>query len=124
MTQSPPPLVQPPPGPPAPRTNGLAIASLVLGVIALPGSFGCCCFGLEFVPAVLAAIFGHVALSQIKRSQGQMDGRGMAIAGLVCGYAALAIGVAITLLWFLLATCSHGHPDMFYFKTIHPTHPW
>lgn len=61
-----------PPYPPYPypprRTNALAIASLVCA----------------FVFAPLAILFGHLSLSQIKRS-GE-DGRGMAIAGLVIGY--------------------------------------
>ena len=48
------------------RTSGLAIASLVLGLIG--GS-------------LIAVILGIVALRQIKRSQGAQEGRGMAIAG-------------------------------------------
>lgn len=48
------------------------------------------CFG-----GLLAVIFGHVALSQIKHS-GE-DGRGLAIAGLVIGY----IGVGLTILYVL-----------------------
>lgn len=59
------------PGPPPPaRTNGFAIASLILG---LTGFFG--------LPVILSAIFGFVALSQIRQQGGK--GRGMAIAGLV-----------------------------------------
>jgi peptidyl-prolyl cis-trans isomerase B (cyclophilin B) len=57
------------PQPVAPRTNGLAIASLVLGI---------CGF------ALLPVIFGHIALKQIRvRGEG---GSGLAIAGLVLGY--------------------------------------
>jgi hypothetical protein len=53
------------PPPPAPGTNGFAIASLVLGIIG---------------GVLLSVIFGIVALAQIrKRPQG---GRGLAIAGL------------------------------------------
>jgi type IV pilus assembly protein PilA len=44
-----------------------------------------------FFPAAIAAIvLGHVALSQIKKSAGRLTGRGMAIAGLVLGYAGVA----------------------------------
>ncbi|RXZ88350.1 DUF4190 domain-containing protein [Agromyces atrinae] len=56
------------------RTNVLAILALVFGVIG--GS-------------VLAVVFGHVALGQIRRSGDA--GRGLALAGLVLGY--LGIGV-------------------------------
>jgi hypothetical protein len=66
------------------RTNGLAIASMVLGII---------CF--YWITSILAVIFGHIALSQIKRSNGTQTGRGMAIAGLVLGYIWLALLVVI-----------------------------
>jgi hypothetical protein len=57
---------QPPPYPPQRRgTNGFAIASLIFGI---------------FGGVLLAAIFGFVALSQIKR-RGQ-GGKGLAVAGL------------------------------------------
>lgn len=68
----------PPPYPPPRRTNALAIASLVCG----------------FVFAPLAIVFGHVSLSQIKKS-GE-DGRGLAIAGLVLGYI-VTIGTILAL---------------------------
>ena len=55
----------------AARTSGLAIASMVLGIV-----------WLFWLGSILAVIFGHVALSQIKRSMGTLSGRGMAIAGL------------------------------------------
>src|SRR5205823_14978879 len=60
-------------------TSGLAIASMVLGIV-----------WVFWVGSLLAVIFGHVALSQIKRSVGTLGGRGMAIAGLVLGYLGLA----------------------------------
>jgi hypothetical protein len=44
--------------------------------------------------SILAVIFGHIALSQIKRSMGALTGRGMAIAGLVLGYVGIALLVA------------------------------
>ena len=82
-----------PTGPPpayayGPRTNSLAIASLVTGIL----SWVLC----PFLAAVLAIIFGHVARSQIKQT-GEAGG-GMAIAGLVLGY--INIGGAILLFVF------------------------
>lgn len=84
----PPPGGAPPPpmpnhgGAPAGR-NGLAVASLVLGILSIP-----LCF--VFLPAVLAVVFGGIALGQIKSNPGQA-GRGQAIAGLVLGAISLAI---------------------------------
>ena len=63
-------------------TSGLAIASMVLGIL-----------WVFFIGSILAVIFGHVALSQIKKSGGSVRGRGMAIAGLVLGYIWLTIFV-------------------------------
>jgi Domain of unknown function (DUF4190) len=87
---APPPSVFPPTAPPyaqpytPTRTSGLAIASMVLGIV-----------WVFWIGSILAVIFGHIALSQIKRSMGTVGGKGMAIAGLVLGYLGLAslIGV-------------------------------
>ena len=59
---------------PATATNGLAIASLVLGIV-----------WIYWIGSVLAVIFGGIALNQINASNGQQGGKGLAIAGLVLG---------------------------------------
>lgn len=59
------------------KTSGLAIASLVLGIMAF------ITLGLTGIPAVIC---GHLALGKIKRSSGTQTGGGMAIAGLITGY--------------------------------------
>jgi hypothetical protein len=73
--------------PPAPPTNGLAIASLVAGIL-----------WLSWVGSAAAVVFGHVALKQIKESSGRQGGYGLAVAGLVLGYMGMA-----SLVLFLLA---------------------
>ncbi len=74
----PPTAIPAPAGPP--QTSGMAIASLVLGLL---------CF---IFPASLAAvILGHMARSQIRRSGGRQTGSGMALAGLVLGYTGVAL---------------------------------
>ncbi len=73
--------VVPPPGmPPSAQqqTSPLAIASLI-----------CACLFFCGITIILAIVFGHIALSQIKRSEGRLKGQGLAIAGLVIGYCAL-----------------------------------
>ncbi len=68
-------------------TSGLAIASLVCGIL------GFVTLGLAGLPAVIT---GHLGLSAIKKSGGALGGRGLAIAGLVMGYLGFAlIGVAV-----------------------------
>jgi type IV pilus assembly protein PilA len=57
------------------KISGKAIASLICGIFFL------------FPPsAVAAVILGHISLSQIRKSGGQLTGNGLGIAGLVLGY--------------------------------------
>ncbi len=81
-----------------PRTSGLAIASLVLGILYLCG-----------IGSLLATIFGAVSLGQISRSNGTLTGKGMAIAGLVLGFIGLGV---IAFLFFegMLAGVTSGLP--------------
>jgi DNA-directed RNA polymerase subunit RPC12/RpoP len=59
--------------------NGFCVASLVLGIVSLPAFFA-------VIPELLAIIFGIVGLRQVLRPDGNGgSGRGMAIAGIVCG---------------------------------------
>jgi hypothetical protein len=67
------------------RTNGLAIASLV-----------CACAGfLFFVPGVLGVIFGFIARSQIRQSGSTQGGDGLALAGIIVGFAWIALLVIV-----------------------------
>jgi len=78
-----------PPGPALPVTNGLAIASMVCGILSIV--FFCFCGGIFFgIPAVIC---GHLGLSALNQPENVQQGRGMAIAGLICGYIGLAFFV-------------------------------
>jgi hypothetical protein len=80
--QYPPPQVEYPRA--SPGVNGLAIASLVLGII-----------WIYWIGSIIAVIFGHVALGQIKRT-GQ-SGKGLAIAGLTLGWVGVGIGLFVVM---------------------------
>jgi Domain of unknown function (DUF4190) len=69
---------------PIPKPSGFAVASLVLGILGLFLSW--ITFG---IPSMLAVVFGHVAVSRVRRGVG--DGRGMAISGMVLGYLVIAL---------------------------------
>jgi peptidyl-prolyl cis-trans isomerase B (cyclophilin B) len=67
--------------PPARQTNTMAIAALVSALVLAP----------------LGIVFGHIALSQIRRT-GE-EGRGLAIAGLVIGYVFTGIFIVVVVIW-------------------------
>ena len=60
---------------------GLAIASMVLGIVALVVS--CCFYYLSIPCAIIGAILGFISLASGKK------GKGMAIAGVVCSIVSL-----------------------------------
>jgi Domain of unknown function (DUF4190) len=111
----PPPAMPPPSGPPyqistgmpspvPPRTpvknDGYAVASLVCSLVGI-------IIGLS---AILGIIFGFVARGRIKRSQGTTKGAGMASAGIIVGFVALAISVTIAIV-IGLSTTNSANPS-------------
>jgi hypothetical protein len=69
----------------APKNNGLAIAAMVCSFF----------FWIWGLGAVLGILFGFIARSQIKKSNGAQRGEGMALAGIIIGFAGIAIGIII-----------------------------
>ena len=67
-----------------PKSNGLAIASLVLGIAQI---FIC------IIGAILALVFGYISRRQIDESGGTQGGRGMAIAGIILGWVGIGLGI-------------------------------
>lgn len=68
------------------QKKGLAIASLVLGLISM---FGFCCCGINMITAPLAIIFGVIAL--VKKH----GGTGLSIAGIITAALSLIIVLGI-----------------------------
>jgi hypothetical protein len=64
------------------RSQGMAIASLILGIC------GITC--LSLIAGIPAIIFGHIALNRSRKSPTLYSGSGLAIAGLIMGYLSLA----------------------------------
>jgi DNA-directed RNA polymerase subunit RPC12/RpoP len=69
-------------------SNGFCVASLVLGIIGLPAA-------CTFITPLLAVIFGIIGYNQVNKAGAEGGGKGMAIAGIVCG----VIGCGLAL-WF------------------------
>jgi uncharacterized protein DUF4190 len=71
---------------PARPTNGLAVASMVLGIL-----------WIYWIGSILALVFGYVARDQIRRT-GQ-GGDGMAVAGIVLGWVGVGFLTLGVLFW-------------------------
>jgi len=100
----PPPLLVP--GPisiaPTPKTNSMALMSLVFGILSV--TCGMCCYGIPF--NILGIVFSLIALGQIRDNPLSQQGKGIAIAGLVLSLLSLVL-VALVAMFGL--TLHHRH---------------
>ncbi|NQV00099.1 MAG: DUF4190 domain-containing protein [Parcubacteria group bacterium] len=69
------------------KKKGLAIASLVLGIIGG--------YPWASTASIVAVICGHIALYKIKKDSNAYTGKGFAIAGLILGYLGLVIAIVL-----------------------------
>lgn len=86
---------------PVTKTNGLAIASLACGIAQF--AFG----PMATIPAI---VLGHVARHQIRRTGEQ--GAGLALAGLVLGWAAVILGIVLIVVALTIAAGMPGTAGM------------
>ena len=104
---APPPYVMAPaagypyaPAMPAPRTNGMAVASLVCACAGVvPFFFGLTC--------ILGIVFGFVARSQIRKSGGSEQGSGLALAGIIVGFSLIVLFLIGVILLAVFASSTH-----------------
>jgi hypothetical protein len=80
-------------GAPAQPQNTLGLVGMILGIAAIPLI---CCFYLGLPLGIAAAIVSYLGLNKVK--QGLANNRGMALAGLICGSVAVAIGLILIIL--------------------------
>lgn len=93
----------PPPPYVVPKTNSKSIAALVLGILSVMIPY------LGFLIGIVAIVFASISLKEIKLRMEQ--GRGLAIAGLVCGIIGTAI-YAIIILFILAAAFFYVSTDI------------
>jgi hypothetical protein len=83
------------------KTSGLAVASMILGILSLPPFI---LTVLDVLPIGLALLFGFVARAKVRSAAtgggyGQparvIKGAGMAMAGIVCGFVALVLAALL-----------------------------
>jgi uncharacterized protein DUF4190 len=87
------PVVQGVPVPPGtvygrPQTNSLAVAALVCGIVQF--------FGFWLLGTIPAIVLGHMARKQVRQRNEQ--GAGLALAGLILGYAGIALTVIVAII--------------------------
>jgi hypothetical protein len=75
------------------KTSTLAIVSLIAGILGWTL--------LPFLGSIGAIITGHMARGEIRRSNGSLDGDGMAIFGLVLGWLSVIISILGVIFVFL-----------------------
>ena len=64
---------------PSTTTSGLAIASMVLGIL-----------WIYWIGSIVALVLGYLALREIRQNSPRFEGKGMAIAGIVLGWVGMA----------------------------------
>ena len=72
---------------PSTTTSGTAIASMVLGIL-----------WIYWIGSIVALVLGYLALREIRQNPQRIEGKGMAIAGIVLGW----VGMATLLLAVLM----------------------
>jgi len=76
-----------------PKRSGMAVASLVLGIIGvIPCFWGC------FIFSILAVVFGQLGKKDIRESAGAKTGEGAAKWGFILGLVGIALGVVYYIL--------------------------
>ena len=74
-------------------TSSMAIISLVTGILGWTL--------LPFLGSIVAVVTGHMARGEIRRAPERLEGDGLAIAGLILGYASIAMAVFAVIAIFL-----------------------
>lgn len=83
---------------PARRTSGMAIASLVLGIL-----------WIYWLGSILALVFGYIAKAEIRRSPERVEGGGLATAGIVLGW--VGVGTLVLMIGFIILVAIFDNPQ-------------
>jgi len=75
------------------QTSSMAVISLVMGILGWTV--------LPFIGSIGAIITGHLARAEIRRRPQQLEGDGMALAGLILGWI-VVIGGLLAIMAFIL----------------------
>lgn len=90
--------------PVGPKNDGMSIAALVCGISGLATLVLC---GIGLIPAILGVVFGMIGKKKVEQSGGALQGRGMALAGAICG----AVAIGLFLIWLVLVIIGAFNSD-------------
>lgn len=76
----------------------MAIASLVLGVL-----------WIYWIGSILALIFGYIAKNEIRDSNDQVEGKGLATAGIVLGW--VGVATLVLMIGFIILVAIMDNPQ-------------
>lgn len=80
-----------------PRSDGLCIAGMVLGIVGLVF------FWIPFLPlpcGILGVVFGGIGMRNVQQKPGELTGGGMGVAGIVTGILAVIGGIIMLAVYF------------------------
>lgn len=90
--------------------KGFAIASLVLGIVSLV--LGCCAYGLTTISSIVGLVLGIIFLKK-NQHLGKYQGKGMAIAGIICSAIGLLFGIGM-IIYIVYVVSNPEFMDMYF----------
>jgi len=95
------------PGSPQQPSNGMGLASMIVGIVSIP--LACC--GLGLLGGIVAIVLGF--LGKGKADRGEATNRGQALAGIITGAVAIGLGVLWIIFSVVLNVANFGvSPDL------------
>ena len=93
----------------APRNDGLAIASLVIGILSLACSVAC----LGIVLGPTAAIMGFISRQRVASSGGALGGGTLALIGLILGVVGFvaSVGLCFLIIGEIISSYTNSTPS-------------
>ena len=88
----------------AQRTDGLAVASLIIGIVSIVCSIAC----LGIILGPTAAIMGFISRQRIATSGGAVGGGTLAIVGMILGIIGFIAGVGAFFFWIYASSLTNS----------------
>jgi len=92
---------------PARKSNGLALAALITGIVGF----------IIPLSTIIAIVLGAVALNQIKKDP-TLEGKGMALAGLLCGSIVLFLWICLVIVGIVVAITNSSTSSDFWVSAL------